>query len=74
MRNFKTNIMSRNINENIRHHNLYCGYALNGEEQRVLTELSLLEMNKPQRERRSAIQLVSECRNIVKYKSWVKNN
>ena len=53
--------------------NLFCGYDLTENEQKTLIQVSLDEMEKPLKERRTAHQLVREARDIVRHQKWVNN-
>lgn len=53
--------------------NLWCGYELDSKEQAILTNITMMEFNKPVNERRKPFKLVEEAR-AVKYfsKKWKK--
>jgi len=52
------------IHESWTHRNLWCGYDLNGEEQEILTKLTMWEFKKSVIDRREPEKLVEEAKNI----------
>ena len=53
--------------------NLFGGYDLTEDEQKILIQLSLDEMEKPLHKRRTPYNLVREARDIVRFHKWINN-